>query len=73
MMSGEGVIRLAEEEDRLGTVTEFQDYDIPLEIVSSFKYMRRLLTATSNEWPVVIANLRKDRKSWSFLDHILGW
>ena len=73
MMSREGLIRLAEEEDRLETVTAFQDYDIPLEIVSSFKYMRRLLTATNNEWPVVIANLRKDRKSWSFLDHILGW
>ena len=36
------------------------------------KYLGRLLTATNNYWPTVIANLHKDRKIWSRLARILG-
>ena len=61
-----------EEEDRVGAMTEFQDYDGPLETVLLFKYLGRLLAATNNNWLDVIDNLRKARKSWSHLDWILG-
>ena len=42
---------MVEEEARAGTVTPFWAYDRPPEIVSSFKYLGRLLTATYNGWP----------------------
>ena len=53
-------------------LTAFWAYDRPLETVSSFKCLESLLTATNEYWPAVIANLHKFRKSWSFLDIILG-
>ena len=56
----------------MGTVTTLWDYDRPLEKVSSFKYLERLLTATGENWTVVITNIQKARKSWSRLDWILG-
>ena len=40
--------RMAEEEYQAGAVTAVQDYDRPLEIVSSFKYLRHLLVATDD-------------------------
>ena len=36
------------------------------------KYLRRPLTATDDNWPVVIVNLRKDRKISFRLARILG-
>ena len=55
---------LEEEESWVGAVTAFHDYDRPLEIVSSFKYLGRLMTATNKDWPTVIDNLQKSRKIW---------
>ena len=63
---------MKEEEAWTGTVMEFWAYDRPLETVLLFKYLRRLLTTTNNDWLMVIANLLKVRKSWSCLDRILG-
>ena len=40
--------------------------------VSSFNYLGSLLTATSDEWPTVIANICTSRKIWSCLAWILG-
>ena len=42
---------LAEEEAWVGEMTEFQAYGKPLETVTPFKYLGRLLTATDDEWP----------------------
>ena len=55
-----------------GTVTVFLAYDRPLENVLSFKYLGRILMATKDDCPVVIANILKTRKSWYGLDWILG-
>ena len=63
---------LVEEEARAGKVAKFRAYDKQLEIVSAFKYLGRLLTATNDDWMDVIANLWKARKSWYCLDWILG-
>ena len=30
------------------------------------------MTASDNDWPAVVGNLRKDRKIWSWLTKILG-
>ena len=54
----------------MGAVTAFRAYDRPLEAVSAFKYLGRLLTAIENYWLAVLSNLWKTRKSWSQLDHI---
>ena len=53
--------RLAEEEIR---ESAFQAYGRPLVTVTSFKYSRRVLAAADDEWPVLVGNLQKARKSW---------
>ena len=70
--SERNIRRLAEEEAQSGEVTEFRDYDRPPEIVSSFKYLGRLLTATDYNWTAVISNIQKTSRSWYCLDQILG-
>ena len=40
--------------------------------VSEFRYLRRLLTATDNDWPVVAGNIRKAPVSWERLARVLG-
>ena len=54
---------MVEEEDQAGLVTAIQDYDRPLEILSSFKYLGRLLIETDEDWMAVIDNIWKARKS----------
>ena len=34
--------------------------------------MRRILTATDNDWPEVVGNLRKARRSWGQLARVLS-
>ena len=41
-------------------------------MVNSFKYLRQVLTAVGDDWPVVMGNLKKERKSWSWLTRTLG-
>ena len=43
-----------------------------MEAVSEFRYLRRLLTATDDDWPVVSGNIRKARVSWGRLARVLG-
>ena len=49
--------RLAAEEEREVTARDFSAYGLPLEMVTSFKYLRRVISATENNWPVVVRNL----------------
>ena len=58
---------MQESEDRA-----FQAYARPLETVTSFKYMGRVLTTAENDEPAVVGNLRKAHKNWSRLTRILG-
>ena len=51
---------------------EFQDYNRPLGTVTSFKYLRQVLTAADDDWPEVVGNPGKAWKIWSRLARILG-
>ena len=52
---------LAEEEAWEGEVIALRSSDRPLEKVSFFKYLGRLLTATDNDWLSIISNPQKSR------------
>ena len=50
----------------------FHAYGKPMEAVSEFRYLGRLLTATYDDWPAVAGNIRKARVSWGRLSRVLG-
>ena len=41
-------------------------------MVTSFKYLGRVLTAASDDWTVLVGNLRKARKIWEQMARIMG-
>ena len=49
----------------------FRAYGEPLEIVTSFKYLVRVMTVGDNNWPSVTVNLRKYWNSCSWMTRIL--
>ena len=63
---------MAKEEIRGSAERDFQAYIIPLEMINSFKYLGRFLTAADNNWPAVVGNLHTEHKSWSRLARIMG-
>ena len=64
--------KMEEEELRESSERSFQDYGEPLETVTSFKYLGRVLTAGDDNWTEVAVNLRKLRKSWVQMTRILS-
>ena len=54
------------------TETAFRAYGYPLINVVSFKYLGCKLMAMYDDWPAVVANLRKVRNKWSQMSQILG-
>ena len=40
--------------------------------VTEFKYLRRVLTSTGDDWPALAGNIRKARANWVRLASILG-
>ena len=50
----------------------FHTYGKPMEAVSEFCYLGRLLTATDDDWPAVAGNIRKARVRWGRLARVLG-
>ena len=50
----------------------FSAYGCPLEMVSSFKYLGRVISAADNDWPVVVKNLAQARKFCSRMSRILS-
>ena len=50
----------------------FHAYRKPMEAVSEFCYLGRLLTATDDDWPTVAGNIRKARVIWGRLARVLG-
>ena len=64
--------RLAEEELRESTERAFETYGAPLENVTAFKYLGRVMTAGYDDWPAVVGNLQRARKSWGRLSRILS-
>ena len=51
---------------------EFEAYGAPIESVTEFKYLGRILTATDDNWPAVVGNLGKARRSWGCLSRALS-
>ena len=64
--------QMAEEELWESAERAFQAYVRPLKTVTSLKYMVQVLTAADNNCTTVVGNLRKARKSWTWLKIILG-
>ena len=50
----------------------FHAYGKPMEAVSEFRYIGRLLKATDDDWPAVAGNIKKAQGSWGRLDRVLG-
>ena len=46
----------------------FHAYREPLDKVTLFKYLVRVLTSWGDNWSAVAGNLRKDRKIWLLLE-----
>ena len=59
--------RLAEAETRENSEWVFEAYGAPIESVTEFKYMGRILTAIDDDCPAVVGNLGKARRSWGRL------
>ena len=49
----------------------FESYGNPLENVSTFKYLGRVMTEGDDNWPAVAGDLSKVRKSWGHFSRIL--
>ena len=64
--------RLAETETRENTEREFHAYGKPMEAVTEFCYLVRLLTATDDDWLAVAGKIWKARVSWGRLARLLG-
>ena len=63
--------RLAEEELRESSERAFQAYGAPLENVTSFKDLGRVMTVGDDYWPEVVGNLQKVRKILGQISRIL--
>ena len=60
--------RLEEEELREILERAFQAYDTPLDNVTEFKYIGRVMKSVDEEWPTVSGILHKEKKSlWRML------
>ena len=55
------------------TERAFQAYGEPLENVTAFRYLGQLTMVGDDDWPAVVGNLHKSRKSWGWLSRILSW
>ena len=61
------------EETQSSTLVAFQSYGRPLYMVTVFKYLGRVLTASYDDCPEVVKNLYKNRSRWAQFYIILVW
>ena len=61
-----------EDEKQEGDAISFKAYSYPLEMVNSLRYLGKALTATKNDWPEVVGNLRRARQTWAQISRVLG-
>ena len=64
--------QLVEAEMRKTSEKEFHAYGKQMRAVTEFKYLRRVLTNTDDDWPAVYGNIRKARANWGRLARVLG-
>ena len=63
---------LAAEEEREVTARSFSAYGRPLEMVTSFRYKVRVISAAYDDWPEVVKNLYQARAVWRRMTLILS-
>ena len=63
--------RMAEAELRDSTERAFEAYGKPIETVTKFKYLGRVMREGDDNWPAVAGNLVKARKRWGRIERIL--
>ena len=63
---------LAAEEERAVTSRSFSAYGLPLEMMTSFKYLRRVILTADDDWLTVVQNVVKARTVWWRISKILG-
>ena len=68
----QGRRRLAETETRENSEQAFKAYGEPMEAVSEFKYLGRILTAIDDNWRAVDGNIKKARRSLGRLARLLS-
>ena len=64
--------RLAVEEERAVTSRVFRAYGLPLEMVTSFRYLGQLISAADDDWKEVVSNLSRAREVWKRMKRILS-
>ena len=64
--------RLAAEEEMAITSRAFRAYGHPLEMVTSFKYLGRVISKADYYWTAVVRNLAKAQAVWQRLTRILS-
>jgi len=64
--------RIAAEAARRASETQFYAYGQPLSSVDLFKYLGRQTSKIDVDWPAVVTNLKKARKTWGRMSRILG-
>ena len=60
------------EEERAVTSRAFSAYGHPLEMVTSFRYLGRVILAADNDWLAAVRTLAKVRAMWSRMTRILN-
>ena len=50
----------------------FEANRAPIESVTEFKYLGRILTATDDDWTEVVGNLGRARRRWGRLSRVIG-
>ena len=64
--------KLAAEEEIEITTRAFSAYGRPLEMVTSFKYLGRVISETDDNWPALVRNLARVNTVWRRMSHILS-
>ena len=65
-------LQLSAEEEREVTTMYFSVYGHPLEMVTSFKYLGRVISSTENDWMKIVRNLARAKTVWSRMSRILS-
>ena len=63
--------RLAAEEEREVTNRDFSAYGRPLGMVTSFKYLGRVISATDDDWSALVSKLAQAKTVWRRMSLIL--
>ena len=64
--------RLVVEDQRVATSRVFSAYGRPLEMVTSFRYLGRVISEVDNDWPAVVRNTENVQMVWRRMTRILS-